>query len=120
MQLVTRRWIMVIALFLVVAFCVLSVPQIIMRRHFRLAVERHRKITSDVHSLSAELDRYKAANGSYPTTEQGLRVLRVRPRDPWDHDYIYRSPGIPHHDPYDVFSAGPDWKPNTLDDDWGD
>jgi len=82
--------------------------------------ERHVALTADIHTLRAELERYKTANGRYPTTEEGLRVLSSRPKDPWGRDYIYRAPGIPHGDPYDLFSAGPDGRPNTIDDDWGD
>jgi len=84
------------------------------------AAQWHLTLASDIRALKTELEHYKTANGSYPTTEQGLRLLPDVPRDPWGHAYIYRSPGIPHHDPYDVFCAGPDGKPDTADDDWGD
>jgi general secretion pathway protein G len=76
-------------------------------------------------------------NGFYPTTEQGLQALVTRPdtdpqptrwyqlfkdvpKDPWQNTYIYRCPGIKHPDSYDLFSAGPDRKPDTSDDDWGE
>jgi type II secretory pathway pseudopilin PulG len=121
MKSATRRWIIVVGLLLLfVALCVLYIPPMTMRRQLRLQLERHIRLTADIHALRAELDRYKARNGSYPATEQGLRVFAVTPKDPRGHDYVYRSPGIPHNDPYDLFSAGPDGQPNTTDDDWGD
>jgi general secretion pathway protein G len=120
MQRAVRRWLTLAAVFLLGALCGLVIPPMIIQRSLRAEHDRHVKLTADIHTLRTELDHYKAANGSYPTTDQGLRVLSVTLKDPWGHDYIYRSPGIPHHDPYDVFSAGPDGKPNTVDDDWGD
>ena len=116
----TRHRIIKAALFLLVALCALSVPRLIMQRTLRAQYERHARLSADIHVLAAELDRYKTVNGHYPTTEQGLQVVAAVPKDPWGRDYIYRSPGIPHRDPYDVFSAGPDGKANTADDDWGD
>jgi len=44
------------------------------------------------------LEQYKTANGTYPTTAQGLAVLSglgtVPPKDPWGNDWQYRSPGL--------------------------
>ena len=69
-----------------------------------------------------QLQLYDSMNGTYPTTQQGLRALvekpttapvptrwyqlfREVPKDPWGHDYVYRSPaGIT----YEILSAGPD------------
>jgi Type II secretion system (T2SS), protein G len=86
MQAAIRRLVIAVALLLLVALCILYIPPTIMRRHFPVTVERrlqqHVKLTADVHALRAELDRYKAANGTYPTTEQGLRVFVVTPKDP--------------------------------------
>ena len=91
MQLARRRQIIVILLFV---FCVLSVPRLRMRYAIKLEHERHRKLTADIHVARADLDRYKATKGSYPTTEEGLLVLSDRPKDPWGRDYVYRSPGV--------------------------
>jgi len=41
------------------------------------------------------------------------------PKDPWQNPYIYVSPGRKHPDSFDLYSAGPDRKPDTPDDDWG-
>ena len=70
------------------------------------------------------LDLYRLDTGSYPSTEQGLKALAEQPAgtpvwngpyvkgdtvplDPWNHEYIYRSPsGRAGHD-YDLCSRGP-------------
>jgi general secretion pathway protein G len=64
-------------------------------------------------------------SGDYPTTEQGLQALAEKPsigkipkkypekgylpkipKDPWENDYIYISPG--EHDDFDLISYGAD------------
>ena len=106
---------------------------------FRGNVEysRHVRIQSDVQGIGTQLKLYESMNGFFPTTEQGLQALVTQtqnepqparwmqlldkvPKDPWQNDYIYRSPGIKHPDKYDLFSAGPDRQPDTADDDWGE
>ena len=70
---------------------------------------------------------YKLDNGQYPTTEQGLQALveaptvgalarkwrtggylekNKIPKDPWDFDFVYISPGL--HGDFDLTSYGPD------------
>jgi general secretion pathway protein G len=94
-------------------------------------------VRADVQAIGTQLKLYESMNGFYPTTEQGLQALVTRPdtdpqparwyqlfkevpKDPWQNIYIYRCPGIKHPDSYDLFSAGPDRKPDTADDDWGE
>lgn len=64
---------------------------------------------AQIEGLGKALDAYRLDTGHYPTTEQGLNALMVRPSDepkwngpylqkavpadPWSHPYIYRSPG---------------------------
>jgi len=98
---------------------------------------QHVRVTDDIQRLNTQLALYKNMNGFYPTTEQGLQALVARPdtdprpmrwhqlykklpKDPWDNDYIYREPGFKNPNGYDLFTAGPDRKPGTADDDWGD
>ena len=97
---------------------------------------RHVAVASDVQSLGTQLGLYQSMNGFYPTTEQGLRALVMRPdtdprpaqwyqlfkeipKDPWHNDYVYRCPGMKNPSGYDLFSAGPDHQADTFDDDWG-
>jgi len=76
-------------------------------------------------NIATALKLYELDNGSYPTTEQGLAALRVKPAtnpipenwngpyiekdpvDPWGHSYIYVSPGE-HRSDYDLSSKGKD------------
>ncbi len=80
-----------------------------------------------VRNLETALKLYKLDNGVYPSTEQGLQALVEKPgsgvipknyreggylehtevpKDPWDNDYIYISPG--EHGDYDLYSKGAD------------
>ncbi len=93
-------------------------------------------VRADIQAISTQLSLYESMNGFYPTTEQGLQALVVQPdsdpkpgrwyqlfkelpKDPWSNPYIYRCPGTKNPASYDLFSAGPDRKPDTTDDDWG-
>jgi general secretion pathway protein G len=76
-------------------------------------------------NIATALKLYELDNGSYPTTEQGLAALRVKPStnplpqnwngpyvekdpiDPWGRPYIYVSPGE-HRSDYDLSSKGKD------------
>jgi general secretion pathway protein G len=95
------------------------------------------RVKNDVQFLAAQLRTYQTINGSLPTTDQGLRALvqipKTLPRpanwrrlvdyippDPWNTEYVYRYPGIKNSAGYDLFAAGPDRKPYTEDDVWGE
>ncbi len=89
---------------------------------------RHMRASADLQMIQSMLQIYKAENGSYPTTEQGLAALvdkptlprmSALPKDPWQNDYVYRCPGRTRPGEYDLFSPGPDRIPYTADDDWG-
>lgn len=79
-------------------------------------------------NLEAGLDEFRRDNGFYPSTEQGLMALIEKPsigrearryprngylkgsqvpRDPWDCDFNYYSPGL-HGNPYEIVSLGAD------------
>jgi general secretion pathway protein G len=79
----------------------------------------------DMATMMQALKLYRLDNHRYPTTEQGLQALVVKPasgpaadgwksggyverlpKDPWGGDYQYLSPGI--HGEVDVFSYGAD------------
>ena len=97
---------------------------------------RHTRVEADLQGIGTQLKLYESMNGFFPTTEQGLEALVVQPdtdprptrwyqlykevpKDPWQNYYIYRNPGGKNPNSYDLFSAGPDRKPDTTDDDWG-
>jgi general secretion pathway protein G len=94
-------------------------------------------VRADVQAIGTQLQLYESMNGFYPTTEQGLQALVTQastdprptrwyqlfkqvPRDPWGNDYVYRCPGQKRPDSYDLYSAGPDRRQDTEDDDWGE
>ncbi|MGB7420699.1 MAG: type II secretion system major pseudopilin GspG [Comamonas sp.] len=81
---------------------------------------------TDVTNLMQALKLYRLDNLRYPTTEQGLQALVVKPtaaplppswrpyleklpRDPWGHPYQYLNPGIKGE--VDVMSLGADGQP---------
>jgi len=91
---------------------------------------RRAKARIQLESLETALKLYKLDNGNYPTTEQGLQALVEAPtvgtlsknwrqggylekgkvpKDPWDNDFDYISPGA--HGDYDLSSRGADNEP---------
>jgi general secretion pathway protein G len=81
---------------------------------------------AQVESFMNALGQYKLDTGTFPTTEQGLEALRVKPqdvtqwagpyvtkdipKDPWQHDYVYKYPGE-HGDEPDIICYGLDGQP---------
>lgn len=78
---------------------------------------------TDVHNIMQALKLYKLDNQRFPTAEQGLQALVVKPatppiptnwrpyleklpNDPWGHPYQYLNPGIQGE--VDVMSFGAD------------
>jgi general secretion pathway protein G len=95
------------------------------------------KKTAEIKTTITQLDSFKTAlnmfevdNGHFPKT---LNDLIIKPRDasadwhkyldndavpldPWQHAYIYQSPGRHNPDSYDLSSAGPDGQAGNDDD----
>jgi len=77
---------------------------------------------AQISMIEDALDAFRLDVGRYPTTEEGLQALveqpsglekwdgpylkKKVPKDPWDHDYIYKCPG--EHGDYDLYSLGAD------------
>ncbi len=93
----------------------------------RLDEARVATAKSDINTLSQALELYRLDHREYPTTQQGLDALLSTPpksrgskgqshrgylqqshmpKDPWEADYLYLSPG--EHGPYDLYSLGAD------------
>jgi len=102
----------------------------------KLDEARRVRVAGDLQQLKTNLMMYQANNGFYPSTEQGLKALVVKPdtdpkprnwhqiddqvpRDPWDQEYFYRFPGKHNPKEYDIWSAGPDRNPDTEEDNIG-
>ncbi len=84
---------------------------------------------SQVAILTLALDAYRLDLFAYPTTQQGLDALRIRPglsanggaaswrgpylratvpADPWGRAWVYRSPGIENPESFDLYTLGRD------------
>jgi general secretion pathway protein G len=89
---------------------------------------RQAKAKMQIEALEMSLKLFKLDNGFYPTTEQGLKALVEKPstgripkswredgyiekgkipKDPWNQDYVYVSPGT-HNRDFDLMSLGAD------------
>jgi general secretion pathway protein G len=87
---------------------------------------------AQIEAFDRALDTYRVDVGHYPSVEQGLSVLVVRPdnekkwrgpylmkevpQDPWGHPYLYRQPG-PNGTDYQILSYGKDGQPGGNGDD---
>jgi general secretion pathway protein G len=100
----------------------------------QLGSAKHKIAEQSIARIGGILDIYRIDIGSYPSTQQGLQALAVRPsnapgwngpyvkdpdelNDPWGRPYTYRSPSTrPGHD-YDIISLGADGKPGGEGED---
>lgn len=95
---------------------------------------RRTKARVQIETFVTALEMYKIETGSYPSTEQGLDALvtaptvgeiprnyrkggyiKKLPKDPWNNDYIYLSPGM--HGDFDIISYGDDNEPGGEEKD---
>ena len=80
----------------------------------------------DIKAIEAALNLYRLDNFNYPTTDQGLEALVAQPtsepvppnwkpylknvpKDPWQNEYQYLSPG--ENGEIDIYSLGRDGQP---------
>ena len=82
---------------------------------------------SQIANFMTALGAYKLDTGNFPTSEQGLLALRVKPadvvqwtgpympqdipKDPWGREFLYRFPGEHGNDEPDIVSLGRDGQP---------
>jgi general secretion pathway protein G len=95
---------------------------------FKRADEAKVTVTrSQIDNFMTALGTYKLDTGTFPTSEQGLQALRVRPadvnqwngpympkdipKDAWARDFIYRFPGEHQADEPEIVSLGADGQP---------
>jgi general secretion pathway protein G len=96
---------------------------------------------TQIETFSVALETWRLDMRSYPSTEEGLAVLVVRPLrtperwrgpylrkqvplDPWGRPYQYISPGIANSETFDLYSLGRDGAPGGTGEDaditsWG-
>jgi general secretion pathway protein G len=95
---------------------------------------KREKARADIASLEGALELFKADNGFYPTTEQGLDALIIKPStgripakwmeggyfkkgvplDPWGNRYVYFAPGR-RGEGYEIVSLGTDGQESDDD-----
>ena len=82
---------------------------------------------TQIEMLTVALENFRMDTGRYPTTEEGLAVLRTWnaasarpagwrgpylrkpvPADPWKRPYLYRSPGEHDAESFDLYTLGRD------------
>jgi general secretion pathway protein G len=131
---VNQRGFTLIELMVVIVILGILAGLIIPRIMGRPEEARRMKARVQIESIETALKLYKLDNGSYPSTEQGLQALveapsvgqlpkawrdggylekgRV-PKDPWDNEFIYLSPGA--NSDFDLISYGADGEPGGED-----
>jgi general secretion pathway protein G len=113
---------MLVVVTIIALFAALVVPRMLGKSDAARRTATHAQINGFMTALGA----YKLDTGAFPTTEQGLQALRVKPEgaqqwsgpylpqdiptDPWGHPYLYKYPGE-HGDEPDVVSLGGDGQP---------
>ena len=86
---------------------------------------------AQIDALDKALDQFRLDVGRYPTTEEGLQALMVKPGndpkwggpylkkgvppDPWGRAYIYQQPGT--HGDFELLSYGRDGRPGGTGED---
>ncbi|MEK7755304.1 MAG: type II secretion system major pseudopilin GspG [Acidobacteriota bacterium] len=110
---------MLVVVTIIALFAALVAPRMLRRSDTaRITAAR-----AQINSFMTALGAYKLDTGLFPTTEQGLQALRVKPQgvnqwegpylpqeipvDPWARPYIYKYPGE-HGDEPDIISYGAD------------
>lgn len=100
-------------------------------RYFDQLGKTNTKIArAQIVALEKALDQYRLDLGHYPSTEEGLDALFVKPNneekwkgpylkkavppDPWGRPYIYKSPG--DHGELDLSTLGADGQPGGSDE----
>lgn len=97
---------------------------------------KHAAARTQIEILSLALDGFRLDNDRYPTTEEGLHVLRHHPADslgltgwrgpylrkevpldPWGRPYIFVSPGEVNPSRFDLSSLGRDGVEGGEDED---
>ena len=113
---------MLVVVTIIALFAALVAPRMFRQTDRAKMTQAHAQINSFMTALGA----YKLDTGVFPSTEQGLQALRIRPEtinnwqgpylpqdiptDPWNHQYSYKYPGE-HGDEPDVISWGGDGQP---------
>jgi general secretion pathway protein G len=88
----------------------------------KVSIAKQKAAKAQIELFGTALDTFRLDVGRYPTAEEGLKALREKPAgaenwqgpylpkeipvDPWNKQYVYKSPG--EHGDYDLISYGLD------------
>lgn len=88
----------------------------------RIKPAKQTAVRAQIENFSMALDNFYLDVGRYPTNQEGLETLRIKPQsaekwngpylkkevpaDPWNNPYIYRAPG--RNGGYEIISYGAD------------
>ncbi len=122
----TQSGVTLIEMLVVVTIIALFAALVAPRMLGRADQARRTAARSQINSFMTALGAYKLDTGMWPTTDQGLNALRVKPEnvsqwngpylpqdipaDPWGRPYLYKYPGD-HGDEPDIVSLGGDGQP---------
>lgn len=111
---------------IIALFVAIAAPRLLQRGDQARVVAAKQQISD----LQLALGQYKLDTGMFPSQEQGLNALRVKPSgvdqwhgpyltkdlgpDPWGHAYVYKYPGD-HGDEPDIICYGADGQPGGTD-----
>ncbi|MBL8217908.1 MAG: type II secretion system major pseudopilin GspG [Bryobacterales bacterium] len=113
---------MLVVVTIIALFAAIVAPRMLSRGD----AARKTAVRAQINSFMTALGAYKLDTGLFPTTEQGLNALRVKPQglnnwqgpylpqdipnDPWGTPFAYKFPGE-HGDEPDIISYGADKQP---------
>lgn len=122
----SRRGFTLLELLVVMVIIVLLASVVSLVVIKRVEEARHAKAVADIETIGSALDQFYLHCSRYPTTDEGMGALRVKPSgedlpnwggpyvkkaipmDPWGREYAYECPGQHNADSYDLFTLGRD------------
>lgn len=121
-----QRGVTLIELLVVVTIIAMFSALVLPRLWNKVSGAKRTAAREQINGFITALGMYKLDTGAFPTTEQGLQALRVRPaavnrwdgpylpqdvpNDPWGRPYVYKFPGEHGEEP-DIISYGADGQP---------